>query len=212
MNRLILLSFSVLLISCRITYQDVYGTYKLKNFPKTTLEVKVDNTFVFTQNYPNPYLHPIPHPDEYYFRTLGNWHALLGTIKLVGTADSMEYNSVKILSSVSSTNKHSNFTFVDEFGDTVPILGVQYCDSTWVSEMHRTMDDYDEDLTKRDTLQFNFFGYEPWTFIHGEQKNNNYTVELLPTFRPNKIDNVYLKLRKNSIGSKKLKFKKKKSM
>jgi hypothetical protein len=209
MIRFLALAFTFILIGCKITYQDIYGTYELQDFPKSTLIVKADSTFIFTQNYPNTYLHPFQHPDEYYFRTLGNWHAVPGTIKLIGSAETLDYKTVNILTVEPTANEKSNFKFVDEHGDNVPILFVQYSDSTGVSVLHHTMEDFDEDMTKRDNLQFQFFGYEPWTFIQGELANKNYTVELLPAFRPNGIDSLYLKLRRNVIGSKKLKFKKK---
>ncbi len=211
MNRLLPLVLIFLLFSCRLSYQDICGTYELKNFPKSTLVINSDDTFVFTQNYLSPYQHPFPHHDEYYFRTMGNWIAVPRLIKLTGTKDRIDYSNVNILSTEPSINEQSNFKFVDEYGDTVPILSVQYSDSTSVSVLHHTMDDFDEDLRKRDSLQFIFFGYQPWTFIHGEQKNNNYTIEILPAFRSNEIDSLYLKLRKNVIGSKKLKYRRKKA-
>lgn len=193
-----------------MTYQDILGTYEMKNFPKSTLEIRKDSTFILTQVYPNPYLHPFPHPEEEYFITTGKWDAVSGIIRLIGTTDSMESREVKILNAKDSKDNKSNFRFVDEYGDTVPILFVQYSDSSTVSILHGTMKDFDVDLTKRDTLSFNFFGYEPWTFIQGARKNTNYEIEVYPSFRPNMIDTLYLKLRRNVVGSDELKYFKRK--
>lgn len=201
-----LLVFILALSACKVPYENLPGVYEMKNFPKTTLTLKKDGSFIFTQNYLNPYLHPFEHPDEYYFKTAGRWDAVPGVIRLKGTTDSLDYERVKIISSEPASVEKSNFKFFDEHGDLVPILFVKYNDSTTIAALHRSMKEFDVDLTKRDTLKFYFFGYEPWTLIDKQSVNKEYRIELRPLFRPNAIDSLFLKSRKNSLGTGKLKF------
>ena len=167
-----------------MTRKDITGTYQLEKFPKTILQLNEDSTFRFEKNNLNPYLHPFDHPDEHFFITSGRWTKMGKTINLTSQSDSLTYPLAVVRKSDTSGNE-SLFSFYDTSGDIVPILYVQYSDSSAHMVLHHTMKSFSEDLSKRDTLEFHFYGYRPWTFISGEKKNASYAVLLNPEYRPN---------------------------
>ena len=183
---LILILFALFLSSCKVTEKDVIGFYKLNRFPKTTLKIISDKTFQFSKNNRNPYLHPFDHPEEYYADTKGTWHWLDNkTISLTSQSDSLIYPLASVEIHPARDNKRSYFTFHDTYGDTVKVLYVQYIDSSISAAMHRSMDYFTEDLARRDTLEFHFYGYRPYTFISGQKTNGDFKIILKPTFQPN---------------------------
>jgi len=172
--------------SCKVTEKDIPGSYKLDRFPKTTLKINADKTFEFIKNNPNPYLHPFDHSDEYFSITKGKWAIRDDqTISLTSQSDTLVYPLVTVQSSPARDKEWSYFAFVDTYGDTIKILYVQYTDNSIKAALHRSMDYCMEDLIKRDTLEFHFYGYRPFTFISGQKMNQDYTVTLKPAFQPN---------------------------
>jgi len=172
--------------SCKVTEKNVTGLYTLDGFPKTTLKINSDKTFEFSKNNRNPYLLPFDHPDEYFSNTKGIWRRVdKKTISLTSQSDTLVYPLVSSRTNTAKNKDWSNFTFYDTYGDTVKILYVQYSDSTISAAMHRSMNYFTEDLTKRDTLEFYFYGYRPYTFISGQKINQDYSINLKPYFQPN---------------------------
>lgn len=189
-----------LLSSCKVTEKDIIGMYQLHQFPKTTLKINADNTFEFSKNNPNPYLHPFDHPDEYYADTKGNWQTLnKKTIVLTSQSDTLVYPLVSIQANPARDKNWSHFTFFDTYGDTVKILYVQYIDSSISAQMHRSMDYFSEDLTKRDTLEFHFYGYRPYTLISGQKANQDYSIILKPGFQPNFFKGTEFRIKRKQL-------------
>jgi hypothetical protein len=178
--------FLLFLSSCKVAEKDFIGYYKLDRFPKTTLKINSDRTFEFSKNDRNPYLHPFDHPNEYYADTKGKWQLVdKNTISLTSQSDTLVYPLVSVETQPARDNKWSYFTFYDTYGDTVKVLYVQYIDSSISAALHRSMDYFTQDLTKRDTLEFHFYGYRPYTFINGQKTNQDYRITLKPSFQPN---------------------------
>jgi hypothetical protein len=192
--------------SCKVTEKDMIGVYKLDRFPKTTLNINSDNTFEFSKNNPNPYLHPFDHPDEYYFDTKGTWHWIdKKNISLTSQYDTLIYPLVSVEINPARNKKRSYFTFYDTYGDTVKVLYVQYSDSSHVGALHRSMDYYTEDLTKRDTFEFYFYGYRPYLFVSGQRFNKDYKINLKPTFQPNFFKETEFRVKSKQLIDKKRK-------
>jgi hypothetical protein len=213
MKRKILYLTSILIIwtSCKVTERNIIGTYSLKNYPKTILKLNNDKSFEFIKNISNPYLHPFEHTDEYFFKTSGTWiFSNNNKISITSISDSIKYDLVKISTQKPRQLDRSYFTFFDSYGDTIPILYAQYSDSTVTMKMHGSMSNYWEDLTKRDTLQFYFYGYRPYTIINNFNENRDFNIILIPEFRPSYFKNAEFALKFNKlIDSKyKVKFKK----
>lgn len=180
-----LLFLYMLTISCKVSEKDIYGFYKLDYFPKTTLKINSDHTFEFTRMNPNPYLHPFDHPDQYYAETKGSWTMVdKKTISLTSQTDTLIYDLVDIKSFDARDSKLSYFSFYDKYGDTVRLLYTQLSDSTLVGRLHGTSPYFSCDLTKRDTFEFHFYGYRPYTFVSGQKINKDYKITLKPSFQP----------------------------
>lgn len=176
------------------------GLYKLDGFPKTTLKINTDKTFEFSKNNRNPYLHPFDHPDEYYSDTKGTWQPLdKRTISLTSQSDTLIYPLVIVETQPARDDTLSYFTFYDTYGDTVRVLYVQYTDSSIFAAMHRSMDYFTEDLTKRDTLEFHFYGYRPYVFINGQKTNQDYRITLKPSFQPNFFHGTQFRIKRNQL-------------
>jgi hypothetical protein len=192
--------FAIVLYSCKVTEKDIIGHYKLDKFPKTTLTINSDKTFEFSKNNRNPYLHPFDHPDEYYADTKGKWHMVNNkTISLTSQSDTLIYPLVSLQTYPARDKNWSYFTFYDTYGDTVKVLYVQYNDSSISAAMHRSMDYFTEDMTKRDTLEFHFYGYRPYIFISGYKINQDYIITLKPAFQPNFFQATEFRMKRNQL-------------
>jgi hypothetical protein len=183
-----------------VTEKNIAGTYSLNGFPKTTVTINSDKTFQFEKINPNPYLHPFDHPDQYYSVTKGRWETKDSkTIVLTSQSDTMVYPLVAIHARSPRDKDLSYFTFYDTYGDTVKILYVQYTDSSIVVALHRSIEYAMEDLRSRDTLEFHFYGYRPYTFISGKKINQDYDITLKPSFQPNFFNGTEFRVKRNRL-------------
>lgn len=172
--------------SCKVTEKDIIGFYKLDHYPKTILKINADRTFEFSKINRNPYLHPFDHPDEYYANSKGTWNTInKKKISLTSQSDTLIYPLTSLQAFPAKDTNWSNFTFYDTYGDTVKVLYVLYTDSSISMALHRSMDYFTQDITKRDTLEFHFYGYRPYIFISKHKINQDYKVTLKPVFQPN---------------------------
>ena len=200
-KNLYLLIFGILIFtSCKVTEKDAVGSLKLDKFPKTTLKINTDHTFEFVKNNPNPYLHPFDHTNQYYSITKGNWKTIdKKTISLTSQSDTLVYPLVIVRTQPPRDKEWSYFSFYDADGDTVKILYVQYTDNSIKAALHRSMDYCMEDLTKRDTLEFHFYGYRPYTLIRGQKKNQDYSITLKPAFQPNFFSETEFRIKRHHL-------------
>lgn len=190
----------ILISSCKVTEKDMIGLYKLDRFPKTTLKINSGKTFEFSKNNRNPYLHPFDHPEEYYVNTKGTWQTVdKKTISLTSQSDTLIYPLASLNTYPARDKNWSYFTFYDTYGDTVKVLYVQYIDSSISAAMHRSMDYFTEDLTKRDTLEFHFYGYRPYTLISGQKVNQDYKITLKPSFQPNFFNGTEFRIKRKKL-------------
>ena len=192
--------FILLFSSCKVTENDMIGLYKLDRFPKTTLKINSDRTFDFSKNNKNPYLHPFDHPDEYYANTKGTWQTIDNkTISLKSQEDTLMYPLVSFETQPARDSNQSCFTFYDTYADTVKVLYVQHPDNSISAALHRSMDYYTEDLTKRDTLEFHFYGYRPYRFVSGQKINQDYKIILKPVFQPNFFRGTLFRIKRKQL-------------
>ena len=199
------------LASCKLT--NFVGRYELRHSSKTSMEVKNDGTFEFTQINPNPYLHPFEHPDEYYFTTFGTWTAEKKTLTFNSFKDSIADRQPEIIFSKEITrpidkprpspmfldSDGSRFTFYDIFGDTVNILFVQSPDSNRYSALHRTMELADWPASYADTVEFYFYGYKPFTFIRTDKVRREIGIKLYPEYRYSVFNDIVFRVTRRKI-------------
>jgi len=183
-------------IGCASKKREIAGNYSLMYFPKATIEIKNDQTFEFVLMYANPYLHPGDRPDNDFVKTAGTLQKIdKQTYYLNSIADTLIYPLAEVKKSAAKVDSVSNFTFYDTYGDSVNIEYVKLSDSSIVMLLHRRLLDFSENLVKRDTIEFHFFGYRPFTFVSGERKNYDYKITLKPIFRPGFLDRVKLRVK-----------------
>jgi hypothetical protein len=189
-----------LIISCKVAEKDIPGLYIYEGALKTKLKINSDRTFEFSRNNRNPYLHPFDHPDEYFYDTKGAWKVVdKKTISITSQSDTLVYPLASTQTYPPRDSKWSNFTFYDTYGDTVKILYVQYADSSISAALHRSMDYITEDLTKRDTFEFHFYGYRPYKLITGQKINQDYKITLKPSFQPNLFIETQFRIKSNRL-------------
>jgi hypothetical protein len=212
------------LVSCGPT--NYAGRYELRHVPKTYFELKDEGTFKFTSIYPNPYLHPFDHPDEYYFTTTGRWRAQNGKIILNSFADSLVSQPPDIIenrviedqrmdTTINIDGKrellgHSTVTFFDIFNDTINVLSIHLPDGTSLSRLHASMRYADWFTQLSDTAEFHFFGYPPFTLSRTDKKRRETRIRLYPEYRPYVFIARELVINRNRIKDHKFKFDKKK--
>lgn len=199
------------IVSCKPT--SFVGRYELRHFPKTSMELRNDGTFEFTQINPNPYLHPFEHPDQYYFTTIGSWTNDKNKLTFNSFKDSISDRQPEIIFSKEITkpidtsrpspmfldSDASRFTFYDIFGDTVNILFVQSPDSNGYSALHRTMELADWPTSYADTISFYFYGYRPYTFTRTDKVRREIGIKLYPEYRHGVFTDVVFRVTRRKI-------------
>ncbi|RYE58077.1 MAG: hypothetical protein EOP48_04370 [Sphingobacteriales bacterium] len=200
-NTIFIATLSVWLISsCKVTNKDLTGLYRLNRFPKTNLTINSDGTFDFSKINSNPYLHPFEHPEEYYADTKGTWRRVENrTISLTSQRDTLIYPLVAVEAQPSRDDNLSYFAFYDTYGDTVNVLYVEYVDGLIVSRLHGSMRYFVENLTKRDTFTFYFYGYPPFTFMSTQKLNQDYKIVLKPAFQPGYFQGDKFSIKRNKL-------------
>ncbi len=196
---IIILTILLKFTSCKVTESNIVGKYKMHNFPKTILTLKSDTTFEFIQNYRNPYLHPFEHPDDIYFRTTGRWTLQKNYLFLYSTNDSLTYKLYNVVTSDTSKSELSNYVFYDIYNDVVPILYVMINKTGPIARLHGSMGNFTYDKSKKENLQFFFFGYRPLTIMNSQNGETNYKVILQPEFRPNWFKGTKFKVKKDKL-------------
>ena len=189
------------LASCKVTETSVGGVYFLKDSPKTALKIYPDKTFTFEEIFKNPYLHPFDHPEVSCFITKGIWKMSDNILTLQSTKDKILYERVAIEKSPVDSNGESIFTFYDLYHDTVKILYVK-TNNGILSMLHASMP-YDVfNLKEEDSLEFHFFGYDPWVFRNEDKRNANYKVFLRPEYKADYFQQTKLTVKRKKIISK----------
>jgi len=212
------------LVSCKPT--DFVGHYELRHFPKTSIELRSDGTFEFTKINPNPYLHPFDHPDEYYFRTTGQWRMSNRKLLLNSFKDSLKSRTPEIIENkiledqrIDTTKNifgerellgYSTVTFYDIFNDTVNVLRIQFPDGKGLSQLHSSMKYADWFTQLSDTAEFHFYGYQPFTFIRDDKKRREMKIKLYPEYQSNIFADREFRINNKGIKDHKIRFDKKK--
>lgn len=221
------------LVSCKPT--DFIGRYELRHFPKTSIDLKRDGTFEFVKINPNPYLHPFDHPDDNYFITNGTWtveknRLTLNSDKSPTTIKEPEIiESNKVLTKTDSAKNvfgrlqplsFSTYTFYDIYGDTVNILYGQFPDSSGISLLHRSMKFLEWPTVERegdymfhlsDTIEFHFYGYNPYQFIRTDRDRRTVKVRLYPERKGGVFENRQFTITRRRIKDQGIRFDKKKT-
>ncbi len=198
--RQMIITISILVTSSCASEHNIFGTYRLHDFPKTTLKINSDQTFEFVKNNPNPYLHPFDHPGENYFITRGTWTKSDNkTISITSQKDTLVYPLADVNKSLAKEANLSHFVFYDLSGDTVRLLYTILSNGGWVGRLHGTSPFFSTDLTKSDTFEFHFYGYRPFKFMSRQKINQDYSIRLKPEFQPGFFDSTEFRIKRNRL-------------
>jgi len=187
--------------SCKITRDDMVGTFVYKKTPTIRLRTFKDSTFEFIKITKNPYLHPFEHPDEYFLITAGYWKYNSSKDLILNSEANFRYTykSPRVTARPPADSKDSHFVFNDLYRNRVNIVYVELEDKSIVMIFHQSMKDFSFDLSKSDTLKFYFYGYPPYTFINDKKPPSNYEITLFPNLNPNYFNKRKFKIHKNKI-------------
>jgi hypothetical protein len=168
--------FLLILSSCKITEQNIVGTYRLKKAPKTKLVLKADKTFEFVKNLPKPGIEVFPDSTDLNFRTTGSWQ-LDNKVQLV--LNSFPYKSLGRTWDRSTTIKKetsiTSLSFWDFYDDPAPIRFIKFPNDRIKFRLGNSISFFAGDFNKGDTLEFHFYGYRPyiWPDMADNNENNN---------------------------------------
>jgi len=184
-----------------VTYQNVLGTYDLKNVSKTRLILNADTTFKFIKINQDPYLYTANHVDESFYFTTGHFYLDGKSLFLTSDSNSTIVNTIK-LNREATILKYSDFRFHDIYNDSVGAGYVVLPDSSiFIAGFDNKQDiyNYSEDMTKTKSLEFVFYGYGNWKYVADDNSNYIINVQLMPEFRTNIFKQTLFKIKNKSL-------------
>ncbi|MEO8116831.1 MAG: hypothetical protein ABI653_04225 [Bacteroidota bacterium] len=187
--------------SCKVTYQNVTGTYVLVNEPKTRLILNSDTTFKFLKINKDPYLYTHDHIDQRFYFTTGNFYLNGRKLQLTSISDSIIYNATNV-KLTKSKEDYSEFEFYDIYNDSVGAGYIILPDSSTVIpgfDNKKNFYRFSEDITKIKSLEFVFYGYGHWKYSADDNSNYTINVQFIPVFKPNIFNKTLFKVRGNTI-------------
>jgi hypothetical protein len=200
--------FLLLFSSCKVTEENIVGTYYLKESPKTKLVLNKDKTFVFVKNFSKPGIEVFPDSTDRNFRTTGNWQLnekkqlILNSFpnKYVGQAWTWSVIAAKDTSITS-------LSFWDIYDEPVPIRFIKFPNDRIKFHLNNSISFFANDFNKIDTLEFHFYGYRPYTWPNMQynyESNNHLKIILNEEPRVGVFkDIVFLAQRKKLIDANK---------
>lgn len=192
-----------LTVSCKVTENNITGTYRLKEVPKTKLLLHKDNTFSFTKNFAQPGPAFFPDSTEMNFQTAGSWQLTKKGLLLLNSFPAATGNNDTITDSVQYNTSITSFSFWDSYGDPVPIRFIKFLPAKIKFHRGNSISFFIEDFNPKDTMEFHFYGYAPvkWpgTTPRDQLQNNTHRITLYEPLRPGYLSNITL-----TAGRKKL--------
>jgi len=168
----IIFFFLLLLSSCKVTEENIVGTYYLKESPKTKLILKKDKTFEFIKNFLKPGIGVFPDSTDRNFKTTGNWQLnkkklILNSFRKNSSDQTFTWSVI-----VAKDSSITSLSFWDVYNDPVPIRFIKFPDDRIKFHLNNSISFFASDFNKTDTLEFHFYGYRPYTW-----PNMQYTYE-----------------------------------
>ena len=157
--------FLLLFSSCKVTEENIVGTYFLKESPKTKLVLKPDKTFEFIKSFSKPGIEVFPDSTERNFRATGNWQ-LNEKKQLILNSYPDKYIGQTWVYKVVATKDSSitSLSFWDSYDDPVPIRFIKFPNDRIKFHLNNSISFFANDFNKTDTLEFHFYGYRPYTW------------------------------------------------
>jgi len=203
----VLLPFLLLIIicySCKVSENNIVGTYRLRTSSKTMLVLKKDKTFEFVKNFSEPGPLFFPDSTELNYRTTGNWHWNNGQLTLNSFPPTTPTFTEKAIVVVTAHTDITSFSFWDQYGDPVPIRLIKFPANRTKLHKGNVISFFAQDFGNTDTLEFHFYGYAPYQWINPPNEagvNNQHRITLFEQNRQGYFNNVVLNGEKNKLNS-----------
>lgn len=209
-------SFSLLFFtSCKITEENIVGTYRLKDYPKTKLTLSKDKIFEFVKNLPKPAIEVFPDSTDLNFRTTGNWQLNRKSQLILNSFSDKSLGRVFDLTTVKTNDTSmTSFSFWDFYDDPVPIRFIKFPDDRIKFRLGNSISFFAADFNKTDKLEFHFYGFKPYIWpdmINDDMGNNHYKIILNEQNRQGFFKNVFFLAKRKKLISADNKFSLRKS-
>lgn len=193
--------FILILCSCKVTEQNISGTYRLKDASKTKLVLNKDKTFEFEKNFNHPGPAFFPDSTELNFRTTGRWQLEKGQLVL-NSFRAPANHSQSARDSIIRNTDITSISFWDKYGDPIDIRMIRFPENRTKLHKGNTISFFAQDFTNTDTLEFHFYGYLPFRWIPtaGSNINNQHRVTIYETLRQGYFINMFLTAKGKKIS------------
>jgi hypothetical protein len=196
--------------SCKVTEENIAGTYRLKQYPKTRLILNSDKTFEFTKNLPKPGVTVFPDSTDLNFRTTGSWQMNKKNKLLLNSfPERPTDHPVAITDTLTRNTSISSISFWDAYDDPAPIRFIKFPNNRIKLRFGNSIYFFTEDFNKKDMLEFHFYGYSPYTWpgrSYNNDNNNHYKITLNEPDRQGFFKNVIFTVKRNKIISTRSRF------
>ncbi len=183
-----------LFCSCKLTEQNLAGTYRLKGPSKTKLVLNKDKTFEFVKNFSEPGPVFFPDSNELNFRTTGHWQLDHNNQLILNSfpASSMVF-AKEASDSITRNADITSFSFWDQYGDPIAIRFIRFPENRTKLHKSNVISFFAEDFVRTDTLEFHFYGYMPYRWISTRSEttsNSRHKITLYEQNRQGYFSNV----------------------
>jgi len=192
----------LILSSCKVTADNIVGTYQQKARNTSILIIKKDKTFEFTGSEIITTANSYPLSSNFNFLTRGTWeldnHQLLLTSFI---ADSVEYEN-NMTDSIGRFTSITSFNFWNRYGDPVLIRLIQLPAAKSKPHFGNSLYLFAQDFKATDTVKFHFDGYPDFNYpgsVPYAIGNNTHKIILREPYRPAVFNHLRFTYKKNNL-------------
>lgn len=193
----------VVLSSCKLTEDNIVGTYQQKGVTTAKLILKKDRTFEFIGREPGSFASNPPSTNvNPNFITSGTWKLKNKQIWLNSAITDSLRSEEKITDSIARFTSITAFNFWNRYGDPVSIRSIFLPPAKTKPHFGNSLYLFAQDFNKTDTVIFHFDGYPDFVYpgsVPYSIGNNMHKIILREPYRPAVFNNSTLLCKKNKI-------------
>ena len=192
----------ILQSSCKVTEDDIVGTYHQKDGKRARLIIKKDKTFEFAGPETVTSVNSSANLTNLNFLTTGTWQLNKKRLFLNSSAaDSLGFES-SMTDSISRFTSITSFNFWSRYGDPVSIRYILFVPAKPKPHFGNSLFLFAQDFKSTDTLKFHFDDYPDFIYpgtVPYSIGNNNHKITLREPYRPAVFCNTSFLLKKNKL-------------
>jgi len=191
------------LISCKLTADNIAGTYQQGNKISSRLILKKDKTFEFAGR-ENIVSSPDASTNSNHlnFLTSGTWELKSNQLMLNSSAIDSLSHEYGFTDSIARFTSITSFNFWNRYGDPVSIRSILLPPARTKPHFGNCLYFFAQDFKPTDTLVFHFDGYPDFIYpgtIPYAIGNNMHKIILREPYRPAAFNNTVFTLKKNKL-------------